>query len=342
MARIRTIKPEFFIHEGLFDLEQETGLPVRVAFAGLFTVADRKGRFEWRPRRLKAAVLPYDDIDFSRVLDALTTRGFLVRYASQGRTFGAIPSWDKHQVVNNREKCSEFPEPPQVIDEKEQMTRPPRVPHASPTPLGNGQAEGEGEQEGERDSEPIGSSAVSAPLDLKSQIFGPCLRWLAKHTSKTEAQVRPVIGRWCSRYGDGGTLDGLVAAARASPMDPIAWIESILNGKAKPKGWGQKFSTAELARILADEDRLQGANSEGDHSEAHHALPSPGPCGERETGGVVPERADRRPGGDGAGGNGAGGDLEGVSPDVHPADMADADRPVRPAAVTSHRPTDSS
>jgi hypothetical protein len=34
MARIRTIKPEFFRHGGLFDAEIETGLPLRVAFAG--------------------------------------------------------------------------------------------------------------------------------------------------------------------------------------------------------------------------------------------------------------------------------------------------------------------
>lgn len=73
MARIRTIKPEFFRHAGLFDLEQETGLPLRVAFAGLWTAADREGRFAWKPRELKLDCLPFDLVDFSRVLDALST-----------------------------------------------------------------------------------------------------------------------------------------------------------------------------------------------------------------------------------------------------------------------------
>ncbi|GAA4169527.1 hypothetical protein [Shinella granuli] len=82
MARIRTIKPEFFKHEGIFDAEQETGLPLRLAFAGLWTQCDREGRFAWRPRQLKVDILPYDELDFLRVLDALATRGFIVKYAS--------------------------------------------------------------------------------------------------------------------------------------------------------------------------------------------------------------------------------------------------------------------
>ena len=36
MARIRTIKPDMFRHEGLFQAESQTGLPLRVAFPGLF------------------------------------------------------------------------------------------------------------------------------------------------------------------------------------------------------------------------------------------------------------------------------------------------------------------
>jgi hypothetical protein len=45
MGRIRTIKPEFFSHEALFDGERETGLPLRLAFIGLLCQCDREGRF---------------------------------------------------------------------------------------------------------------------------------------------------------------------------------------------------------------------------------------------------------------------------------------------------------
>jgi hypothetical protein len=110
--RIRTIKPEFFLHEGLFEAERATKLPLRVAFAGLWCAADREGRFKWEPRRLGVQVLPYDNVEFSRVLDALTTRGFIRYYASGTGEYGVIPSFTTHQVVNNRERESELPEPP--------------------------------------------------------------------------------------------------------------------------------------------------------------------------------------------------------------------------------------
>ena len=109
MARIRTVKPELFLHESLFDAEVETGLPLRLAFIGLFCQCDREGRFRWEPRRLKAQILPYEETDFSRVLDALKTRGFVRKYKHDGREYGDIPSWNKHQSVNNRERKSEMP-----------------------------------------------------------------------------------------------------------------------------------------------------------------------------------------------------------------------------------------
>jgi hypothetical protein len=111
MARIRTVKPETFEHEVLFDAEKDSGLPLRVAWIGLWTMCDRDGRFMWRPRQLKSNILPYDDLDFERVLDALWTHGFLVKYASDGNTYGCIPSWHKHQFINNKERLSEIPPP---------------------------------------------------------------------------------------------------------------------------------------------------------------------------------------------------------------------------------------
>ncbi len=156
MSRIRTIKPEFFKHEDLFDAEVESGLPLRLAFAGLWTQCDREGRFVWRPRQLKVDILPYDDADFSRVLDALATRGFVVKYTSNGRDFGHIPSWRRHQVVNNRETASTLPEPSENIAKPDaSTTRGPRVGHA-------GKAERKG-KERKGKIEPNGSLSGSGP-----------------------------------------------------------------------------------------------------------------------------------------------------------------------------------
>jgi hypothetical protein len=131
--RIRTIKPEAFTDEDLWDLEEETDMPIFRAFSGLWCHADREGRFEWRPRALKAGILPYWDGDFSRVLDALTTRGFIVKYTSSGREYGCIPTFLRHQVINNREEDSKLPAPPLPPEEPEQLSQLARVEHASGT-----------------------------------------------------------------------------------------------------------------------------------------------------------------------------------------------------------------
>lgn len=150
MPRIRTIKPEFFKHEALFEAELETGLPLRLAYIGLWTQCDREGRFLWRPRPLKLDILPYDDVDFSCVLDALATHGFVVKYVSEGREIGLVPSFLRHQVINNRESASFLPSPPKNIDEFDaSATRAARVSHA---------AAGEGKgKEGKGTIEPNGS-----------------------------------------------------------------------------------------------------------------------------------------------------------------------------------------
>jgi hypothetical protein len=111
MARIRTVKPDFFRHEGLFDAERTSGLPLRIAFAGLWTAADREGRFAWSPRTLKLDCLPHDAVDFDAVLDALWQHGFVKKYQVEGREYGFIPSWLKHQHINQREAQSHLPEP---------------------------------------------------------------------------------------------------------------------------------------------------------------------------------------------------------------------------------------
>lgn len=170
MARIRTIKPEFFKHEELFQAELDFGAPLRIAFAGLWCAADREGRFKWRPRQLKLDILPYDEVDFSRVLDALTTRGFIKKYTSGTDSYGVIINFTKHQVINNRESDSELPNPDECIDEtlieSEFETRHPRVIHASSTPLVQDQGEGKGRERKGKEGNDHASSTPGYPQEF--------------------------------------------------------------------------------------------------------------------------------------------------------------------------------
>ena len=124
MARIRTIKPEFFTNLKLYKAEKEESLPIRLAFAGLFTVCDREGRFKWVPEEIQLSILPFDrDVDFARVLHALHTRGYIEKYRVKNEDFGFIPTWKTHQYINNRESQSFLPEP----SESNTLTRESRV-----------------------------------------------------------------------------------------------------------------------------------------------------------------------------------------------------------------------
>lgn len=111
MSKIRTVKPELFRHEQLFEAEHHSGFPLRLIYIGLFTVVDAEGRFRWRPRQLKLDILPYDDINFSAALSALAECGFVQRYEWEGESYGVIPTWRKHQHINQREPESVLPDP---------------------------------------------------------------------------------------------------------------------------------------------------------------------------------------------------------------------------------------
>jgi hypothetical protein len=193
--RIRTIKPEFFTHDELYDLEAESGLPVRIAFAGLWCAADREGRFKWEPRRLGVQILPYDNIDFSRVLHALATRGFIRGYASHGGLFGVIPSFLDHQVINNREKDSELPEPLEYIDPDACRTRDPRVTHAS-------KAEGKG-REGKGKEKEVAAKAsgfdFSIPPEIPESLKGSLIKWQA-HRRETKKPITATA--WAALIAD--------------------------------------------------------------------------------------------------------------------------------------------
>lgn len=173
--RIRTIKPEALTDEDLWDAEQETGLPLFRAYAGLWCVADREGRFEWRPRPLKAAILPYWDGDFSRVLDACVTRGFVRKYACNGREYGWIPTFKRHQLVNNREAESDLPAPPEEPCDSDSLTRDARVEHASSTRHDPARGEGkgtEGKGEGTRVDDASRSHKVASRAAGLSTVRG--------------------------------------------------------------------------------------------------------------------------------------------------------------------------
>jgi len=111
VSRIRYLKPDFFIDEDIADLPYE----IRLFFQGLWCSADKAGRLEDRPKKLKVQIMPYDNVDAEKMLNLLakpkngSKRQFIIRYEIDGEKYIQIVNWDKHQKPHHTEKDSIIP-----------------------------------------------------------------------------------------------------------------------------------------------------------------------------------------------------------------------------------------
>ena len=113
MARTRNLKPSFWNNEDMADLPPLT----RLLFLGLTNHADKLGRLEFRPRRIKANILPYDDYDVVEALRQLVGAGFIEIYRMSEYDewqYIQIVNFTKHQRPHHKEADSELPAPTKV------------------------------------------------------------------------------------------------------------------------------------------------------------------------------------------------------------------------------------
>ena len=105
MARIRTIKPEFWKNEILGELNPDAQL----LFIGLWNLSDRRGFLEDRPKRIKADLFPYREVDVENNLTTLEFNGFIKRIEIGEKFYIQIVNFTKHQVCNVKEPESTVP-----------------------------------------------------------------------------------------------------------------------------------------------------------------------------------------------------------------------------------------
>lgn len=109
MARIRTIKPEYWTSEQVMECSPLA----RLLFIGLWNFCDDAGRMAMSPKRIKAQVFPSDDITSSDVLGLLQelSANELIRfYIVDGKEFLLVTGW-RHQRIDKPQK-PQTPEPP--------------------------------------------------------------------------------------------------------------------------------------------------------------------------------------------------------------------------------------
>lgn len=102
MARARNIKPGFFKNEDLAECSPWA----RLCFIGLWTLADRDGRLEDRPKRIKGELFSFDNVDVGPLLQELERFGFILRYKIDGLHAIQILKFTEHQAPHYSEKKS--------------------------------------------------------------------------------------------------------------------------------------------------------------------------------------------------------------------------------------------
>lgn len=105
MARKRDVKPGFFLNEVL----AECSPLARLLGIALLMQADREGRIEDRPKKLKAVCLPYDDCDMDSLLTELSNAEYLTRYEAEGFQVIQICKFTEHQSVHPKEPIGFLP-----------------------------------------------------------------------------------------------------------------------------------------------------------------------------------------------------------------------------------------
>lgn len=110
MARIRSIKPDFWTSEQVMECS-----PIaRLMFIGIWNFADDHGRSPASPKTIKAQIFPADNIDTTNVrgmLDELSSNGLIQLYEVDGKEFLFVTGW-RHQKIDKRQPAK-YPAPPE-------------------------------------------------------------------------------------------------------------------------------------------------------------------------------------------------------------------------------------
>lgn len=160
MARIRTIKPEFWTDSKIVALPPLA----RLLFIGLWNFADDEGRMPYEPVTIKLQILPLDPTDLSEEIGALRRNSMLVVYEVDGKQYLQISNFEKHQKVDKR-KPSKLPPPPIRADSR-------RIPPNGPAGREGNGMEGNG---GEGIAPPHGGYS-GAVIDLSAEQFAELQR----------------------------------------------------------------------------------------------------------------------------------------------------------------------
>lgn len=232
MPRLRTIKPEFFKNDILCSLSPHH----RLAFAGLWCWADRAGRLEDRPTRLRVEIFPYEAVDLNAILTDLARAGFIRRYEVDGSRYIQIRKFAKHQYPHKTEKSSTIPEEhhaptSEASGEDERSTEQALLSVGSSVALSVGQL-GDGGSGGKQTTP---RAAPSAPSELGYQVADALRAMTLKYCPEEPRFKRPSTrdadaqesDRWAKDVPHDRQLKAIRWAEAQPPRGTFRWAANL-------------------------------------------------------------------------------------------------------------------
>jgi hypothetical protein len=251
MPRIRTIKPEFFRHGELQDLEKEhPGFYPMLVFAALFGHCDKNGVFLWDERQLALDILPFlwrghTGDTLGKSLGILRDAGFVSLATADSqpkKRFGIIPTFPEHQRITGKEGQAPSKYPPLESLKVAGHTgdTPETHPGVQEVELGSGSGSG---REGKEEPKPLVANAIRLATTLADRILenNPNHTRISTGNGKREITIRT----WADAIEKLNRLDG----------QPWEEIESVISWCQRDEFWRQNILSGATLRKKYDQLR---------------------------------------------------------------------------------------
>lgn len=274
MPRIRSLKYEYFINEDLAQVSAEA----RLLGLGLTTVADREGRLEDRPKKLKVLLFPYHDVDVDALLNELRSSNFITRYEVAGRRFIAITNFLKHQKPHPKEQPSVIPCPEKIKPSREKVRasrekvsrettqgKPCKVVNGSGNGLGDLGSLGNGDSvHGSGDPAGAGASATdeNPKTEQQEQDFTIWQLGVGKlmKAGIEKKEAGSFLGGLRNQHGSEALATAITKMLAQNPLDPRGYLVSILKGSKSPRAPSRvDESIAAVNRVIAEKEAERDA-----------------------------------------------------------------------------------
>lgn len=167
MARIRSIKPEFWEDEKIAKLS----MPCRLFYIGTWNLADDAGVLRANPALLKSKIFPYDNIRVNEIeifIGALVEARMLIPISHNGESYYVIRTFHSHQKFDARYPNNLIDKT--VLDKlmSSQSAPPIATSETQCAPVGDTPREWDGMGEGREEGEGTGDGGSALPVPLEN------------------------------------------------------------------------------------------------------------------------------------------------------------------------------